>query len=180
MRILKEDTIALVIDVQERLFPHIRKNTQLAANISTLVQGLKALDVPLIVTEQYKKGLGPTLPVIMDHCSDAPVFEKLAFSCADDVNIDAAISESGAENVILMGMESHICLLQTAIDLKAKGFNPIVIEDAVSSRTKANKKMAMKRFDQEGIIISSCESILFELCRVAGSDAFKTISKLVK
>ena len=91
-----------------------------------------------------------------------------------------ALETSTKRVVILAGMETHICMLQTAVDLKARGFTPVIVENCVSSRTEENKRIAMERFRQEGVIITSYESILFELCRIAGSDAFKTISKLVK
>ncbi len=180
MRLLKENTIGVVVDIQERLFPHIDGHAQLEANTKILVQGLKALNVPFLVTEQYKKGLGETVEGIKALVQDDPHFEKMAFSCCDDPKFMEALETSTKRTVILAGMETHICMLQTAIDLKERGFTPVIVEDCVSSRTAANKQIAMKRFKQEGVIVTSYESILFELCRVAGSDAFKIISKLVK
>ena len=180
MRLLKENVIGVVVDIQERLFPHINDHEQLEKNTKILVQGLKALDVPVLVTEQYKKGLGNTIEGIEALVKDDPHFEKMAFSCCGEPSFMEAIETSSKRVVILAGMEAHICMLQTAIDLKERGFTPVIVEDCVSSRTEANKNIALKRFRHEGVIITSYESILFELCRVAGSDAFKTISKLVK
>lgn len=181
MRILKEDTIAVCVDIQERLFPHIHEFEQLKKNTEILVNGLKTLEIPMMVTEQYKKGLGNTIAEIKEKVADCPTFEKAAFSCCDDERFAAKLAETGTEKfVILFGIEAHICLMQTAIDLKTKGYKPVIIEDCVSSRNPENKRIAINRMLQEGIIITSYESVLFELCRYAGSDTFKAISKLVK
>ncbi|WP_439184385.1 hydrolase [Carboxylicivirga taeanensis] len=180
MRLLKENTIAVVVDIQERLFPHIDGHEQLEANTKILIQGLKALNIPVLVTEQYKKGLGETVAGIKELVQNEPHFEKMAFSCCDEPTFMEALETSTKRTVILAGMEAHICMLQTAIDLKERGFTPVIVEDCVSSRTPDNKRIGIERLKKEGVIITSYESILFELCRVAGSDAFKTISKLVK
>jgi len=180
MRILKENVIGVVVDIQERLFPHIHQHELLEKNTKILVEGLKALDVPFLITEQYKKGLGDTVSGIESLVAKDPHFEKMAFSCCDEPKFMESLETSTKRIVILAGMETHICMLQTAIDLKERGFHPVIVEDCVSSRTPDNKQIALNRMRQEGIIVTSYESILFELCRVAGSDAFKTISKLVK
>ncbi|PWD98105.1 hydrolase [Marinilabilia rubra] len=180
MRITKDSALAMVVDVQERLFPHIYENEQLEKNIKILVDGLKTLGIPVIVTEQYKKGLGETIPSLATMVEEYPHNEKTAFSCCDDPGIMETIELTTRRSVILAGIESHICLLQTALDLKERGFHPIVIEDCVGSRNPENKRIAMTRLVQEGVLISSYESILFELCRFAGTDQFKAISKLVK
>lgn len=180
MRILKDETIAIIVDVQERLFPVVYNNSELAEKIVTLIQGLKALEVPIILTEQYKKGLGETIEPIKALLPEAVYTEKIAFSCCDEPNFVAEIEKHSSKYVLLVGIEAHICLLQTAIDLKSKGYQPVVIEDCVASRDPENKRVAITRLIQEGVLISSMESILFELCRRAGSDTFKTISKLIK
>ncbi len=180
MRILKENTVGLVVDIQERLFPHIHGHEQLKKNIEILVEGLKVLGVPMLVTEQYKKGLGETIDGIREKIEEYPAFEKTAFSCWDDEDFRHKFEEEEYKTAILFGIESHICLMQTAIDLKTEGFQPVIIEDCVSSRNPENKRIAINRMLQEGIIVTSYESILFELCRFAGSAEFKAISKLVK
>ena len=180
MRILKENTLALVIDIQERLFPFIAENQQLTENTKRLIEGLKALEIPIIVTEQYKKGLGLTIPEVSAVLPNSEPLEKMAFSCCDDETILKAIAASGKKNIILCGIESHICVLQTTIDLIEKGYTPIVVADCVSSRSLNNKEIALKRMIHEGAIVTSYESILFELCRFAGGEQFKAISKLVK
>ncbi|TRX63182.1 hydrolase [Carboxylicivirga sp. M1479] len=180
MRLLKENVIGVVVDIQERLFPHINEHEQLEKNTKILVQGLKALEAPFLITEQYKKGLGDTIEGIETLVKDDAHFEKMAFSCCDDPKFMEALETSTKRTVVLAGMETHICMLQTAIDLRERGYTPVIVEDCVSSRTPENKAIAIERMRQEGVIVTSYESILFELCRVAGSDAFKTISKLVK
>lgn len=180
MRILKDKTIAIVVDIQERLFPHIHEYEQLKNNTEILVDGLKVLKIPMMVTEQYKKGLGETIESIANKVKDNPTFEKTAFSCCDDAPFSQKLEAQGHMFVILFGIEAHICLMQTAIDLKEKGFQPVIIEDCVGSRNPENKRIAINRMLQEGITVTSYESVLFELCRFAGSDSFKSISKLVK
>lgn len=180
MRILKENAICLVIDVQERLFPYIWENETLKNNIARLAEGLKILQVPIIVTEQYTKGLGATLPEIAVACSDAEKLEKMAFSCCDDNGIYSAIQLSEKKQIILCGIESHICVQQTCLDLLAAGYTPVVIADCVSSRKLSDKETALMRMRKAGAIITSYEAILFELCRFAGTDSFKAISKIVK
>lgn len=180
MRVPKDSVVALVVDIQERLFPHINGHDELAKNVEILIKGLQALEVPVVVSEQYKKGLGDTIESIETLVDQVPHVEKMAFSCCDEPKLMEKIELSSKRFVILAGMETHICVLQTAIDLLERGYHPVVIEDCVSSRTAANKKTAIERMRQEGVIVSSYESILFELCRYAGSESFKTISKLIK
>jgi nicotinamidase-related amidase len=180
MRILKENALGLVIDYQERLLPHIYENQQLLANTLVLIEGLKALEIPLIVTEQYRKGLGITVPEIKNLFSPFNPMEKVSFSCYDDQAIGKALAATGQKSVVICGIEAHVCVLQTAIDLMENNYMPVVVADCISSRRPDDKQTAIKRMRQEGIIITSCEAILFELCRAAGTDQFKAISKLVK
>ena len=180
MRIVKENTLGLVIDYQERLLPHITENQQLLANTLVLIKGLMALGIPLVVTEQYRKGLGITVPEIKNVISPFNPMEKVSFSCCDDPGFRNALAETGQKFVVICGIEAHVCVLQTAIDLIKNNYVPVVVADCISSRTLGNKQTAIERMRQEGVIITSCESILFELCRFAGTDQFKAISKLVK
>lgn len=180
MRILKEESLVLLIDVQEKLFPHISENEKLENRLLTFINGSNKLGIPLILSEQYKKGLGETIPALLEIISPTYTIEKKTFSCVDHVGFVADLSLMNKQNVIIVGMESHICVLQTAIDLKELGYNPIVVVDAIGSRSIENKMIAIERMKQEGIILTSVESILFEWCKVAGSEEFKYISKLIK
>ena len=180
MRITKENTIGLVIDMQERLFPVMLENEKLLKNCKTLIQGLAELKLPVVTTQQYTKGLGETLPEIKAAITGFTFIEKRDFSCCDEPNVTKKLKELDALNVIICGIESHVCVLQTAVDLKDAGLNPIVVMDCVSSRTAENIELAKERFRFEGIMMASYESVLFELTRSAGATEFRAISKLVK
>lgn len=180
MRITREHTIGLVIDIQERLFPVMHDKETLLKNCKILIQGLSELYIPLFISQQYTKGLGETLPEIVSVIPNFKYFEKREFSCFDVPDIKWKIDDHEARNIILCGIESHVCVLQTAVDLKAAGLNPIVVMDCVSSRSKENLELAKERFHFEGIMMASYESILFELTRQARNHEFKAISNLVK
>lgn len=180
MRIEKENTVGLIIDIQERLFPVMNEKEKLLRNCRILVEGLNKLNIPLLVSQQYTKGLGETLPEIKNLVPDFEYIEKKDFSCYELPEVNAKLQQLNARNVIICGIESHVCVLQTAVDMKDAGLNPIVVMDCVSSRTSENYEIAKERFRNEGIMMTSYESILFELTRCAGTDEFKAISKLVK
>jgi nicotinamidase-related amidase len=180
MRILKEKAVLLVIDFQERIFPAIHEHEQLAKKVPLLIKGLKILGIPVIVTEQYVKGLGPTIPEIAETIGGIERIEKVSFSCCDEPGFMMELASSGKEYVIIAGIESHVCVLQTVIDLQQNGYHPVVVEDCISSRNPNDKLIAMERMHKEGVIITSCEAILFELLRYSGGETFKAISKLVK
>ncbi len=180
MRITKENTAGLVIDIQERLFPVMWEKEKFLSNCKIMIQGLQELNIPLIVTQQYTKGLGETLSEIKSKIPDFGYIEKREFSCCDEPTVVEKIKQLKAKNIIICGIESHVCVLQTAVDLKDAGLNPIVVMDCVSSRTRGNIELAMERFRFEGIMMTSYESILFELTRSSSANEFKDISKLVK
>ena len=180
MRITKQNTVGLIIDIQERLFPVMLDKEKLLNNCIILVKGLTELGIHLMATQQYTRGLGETLKSIKSACNSFNYIEKNDFSCCDEPVFASRLKETGAKNIVICGIESHVCVLQTAIDLKENGFNPIVVMDCVSSRTKENLELAKERFRFEGIMMTSYESILFELTRSANVAEFKAISKLVK
>lgn len=180
MRITKENTVGLIVDIQERLFPAMLQKELLLKNTLILIQGLNELNLPIIITQQYTKGLGETIPEIKSVIPDFSFIEKRDFSCCDEPVVMDKLRETGAKNIIICGIESHVCVLQTAFDLKEAGFNPIVVMDCVSSRTKESVETARDRFRFEGILMTSYESILFELTRSSAAPEFKAISKLVK
>jgi nicotinamidase-related amidase len=180
MRILKEHTAGLVIDIQERLFPFICENETLTRNSLILVQGLQALGIPVIVTEQYTKGLGPTIQPLQQVLKGFQPLEKMAFSCCDDQPFMKHLETLHKKFIIITGIESHVCVLQTTIDLLEKDYIPVVVEDCVSSRRMNDKAMAINRMRRMGAIITTYESVLFELLRYSGTEEFKAISKLVK
>jgi len=180
MRIHLEDTAAVVVDIQERLLPHIHQWEQTLQNCLKLIDGLQVLSVPLLVTQQYTKGLGPTDPSIISRIPGFSHIEKNTFSCCGEPAFTEKLSSFGKKNIILCGIETHVCVLQTCIDLLEEGYMPVVVEDCVSSRKPNDKAIAIGRMRQEGARVTTLESILFELTRSAGTDTFKSISKLVK
>jgi len=180
MRILKENTALLVIDIQERLFPLIWEHEKLTRNVPILIEGMKVLGIPVFVTEQYVKGLGQTIPEIAACLTGIERIEKMSFSCCDESRFMMDLASSGKENIIIAGIESHVCVLQTVLDLVKNAYHPIVVEDCISSRKPNDKLIAIVRMRSEGAIITTYEAILFELLRYSGGETFKAISKLVK
>ena len=180
MRIKRENTVGLVIDIQERLVPAMAENEALVNNCNILVQGLQILNIPLLVTQQYTKGLGETITEISSIVTNFSPIEKRDFSCCDETSVREQLKLNGAQNIIICGIESHVCVLQTAIDLKETGYNPVVVMDCISSRSLDNVDLAAERFRHEGIMMTSYESILFELTRSSAAEEFRAISKLVK
>ncbi|MDR2036395.1 MAG: hydrolase [Bacteroidales bacterium] len=180
MRIDKEKSIGLIVDVQERLIPVIHDHEKIIRNIQILVRGLKILGVPLLWMEQYRKGLGETVESLRKLLDPVHPIEKVCFSCCDHPAFMENLALNNKQYVIMAGVESHICVMQTAIDLIYSGYTPVIIEDCISSRTPENRRIGIKRMRDEGAVTGSVESILFELCREAGTDTFKEISKLVK
>jgi len=180
MRIISEESVGLVIDIQKKLFPHISDNKELLDRTVILLSGLQQLSIPMLITEQYKRGLGETLDEIRNFFPGRTAIEKMAFSCCDEPEFMDEIKLSGRKNIILCGIETHVCVLQTSIDLLENGFQPVVVKDCVSSRRPADRETALERMRMEGVIITTVESILFELARVSGTETFKAISRLVK
>jgi len=180
MRITKDNTAAVIIDIQERLYPHMDNREELERNVGILIKGLHLLKVPLLITEQYSKGLGKTIPAISEGLENFEPIEKISFSCCDESRFQKELNILNKKFVILAGIETHVCVLQTVLDLIDSGFHPVLVEDCVSSRKENDKMIAVERIRSEGAIITTYESILLELCRVAGTETFKRISGLIK
>jgi len=180
MRILKDQSILVVVDIQERLFPHMYDDDRLENNCTRLISGMQILNIPTLVTEQYSKGLGSTIEPLKNILNQYEPIEKMSFSCCGIESFSNSLKKLNKKYVLLCGIESHVCVLQTALDLLEQEYQPVLIEDCVSSRKENDKNMAVARMRQAGVIISTYESILFELCEISGTDQFKAISKLVK
>jgi nicotinamidase-related amidase len=173
---LERDRAALVvIDVQEGFRKAIDGFDDVVANAAILVQGARALGLPLVVSEQYPRGLGETVPELAEHLRDVPRVEKVVFSAAEAAGFDL----SGRDQAIVCGIEAHVCVSQTVLDLLADGVEVHVAADAVSSRRAYNRELALNRMERAGAVRSSTETALFELLRRAGTDEFKTIQRLV-
>jgi nicotinamidase-related amidase len=181
VRLERSRTALVVVDVQERLFPHIDGHEALAAELVRLARGARALDLPVVVTEQYVKGLGPTISPLRDALGDAYApLEKMTFSCCGDEGFVAALERTGCRHVLLCGIETHVCVHQSAMDLVARGYYVHVVTDAVGSRRSSNRTLGVHRMELAGALPTSVEMCLFELLVTAGNDEFRTISKLVK
>jgi hypothetical protein len=180
MRLTTEDSLCLVIDVQERLMPAMDESQPTLDRIHRLIDGLTILGLPFLISEQYPKGLGPTVASVKTRLAGSPTLAKVSFSCCDDPALLEALLASGRKNILVCGVEAHVCVQQTVVDLAALEFRPVVIADAVTSRNPDDVGRALDRMGDEGAIITGVESVLFELTRTAGTDTFKAISRLVK
>lgn len=178
MKITPENSTALIIDLQEKIVPAIADAERLLARSRFLLDGLAVFDVPVVSTRQYPKGLGETLPEIADGMKKATVFDKTTFSCLATDEIRAAFIADPRPNVVLAGIEAHICVLQTALDLLELGKTVYWVADCVSSRNPFDAQIAFERAVQAGVVPTTAESLLFELTGAAGSPQFKQISKL--
>lgn len=172
----------LVIDVQEKLCAAMEQQTlgQLTKNAGILLDSALELAVPVIYTEQYVKGLGATLPVLKDKAPAAVCIEKLTFSCCGNEAFMRALQATGRTQVVVCGMETHVCVLQTAIELLHAGFDVHVVKDAVMSRSGDNRQTAIEAMVLAGAVPTCTESVVFQWLKIAGSDSFKKLSKLVK
>ena len=175
----------LVVDIQERLAPAMPEAAlaQVIRNTTILIDAARRLGVPIVVSQQYPKGLGPTLPAIEDALRGAPVvhrFDKLEFSAAACAEFAALAPKLGRDQWIVCGMEAHVCVYQTARGLVERDYQVHVVADAVSSRTKANWRIGLDLAARCGAIVTSTEVCVFDLLGRAGSDDFKALSKLIK
>ena len=141
MRINREQTAGLIIDIQEKLFPHMSQNEVLLLRCAILIEGLQVLAVPLLITEQYPRGLGSTVHQISELMKQQPVIEKIAFSCCDEPGVMQSPVFQTRKTVIVCGIEAHVCVLQTVIDLLEAGYKPVVVEDCISSRNPEDKHL---------------------------------------
>ena len=174
-----ENTLCLIVDIQERLQSALSGHAHMSAHCRLLLQGLAALGIPFIATEQYPKGLGRTIAAVSLLLDGAPVYEKTSFS-AFLPEIHEYIVRRGITDVILIGAETHICILQTAADLRAEGLNVYVPYDCTASRHPDHKTNGLEQMRDLRVTISNTESILFRLLGDAAHPAFKTVSKLIQ
>lgn len=173
-------SVLLVIDIQDRLLPAIHEGQALVEASCRMIEAAKVLDVPALLAEQYPAGLGPTCAPVRE-CLPAEVgaVEKTRFSgCVQEI-VDH-LGRLGRHAVIIVGIESHVCVLQTALDLLRMGYLPYVCADAVSSRRPVDRDMALQRMRQAGAVVTTTESVIFELCGEVGTETFKRLLPIVK
>jgi nicotinamidase-related amidase len=174
--------VLIVVDVQERLFNAMdaERRDDMVANLKILLGAARRLEVPVLVTEQYPKGLGRTLPELRTLLADTPPFEKTAFSCAGAEGFVDRLRAIGADHVILTGIEAHVCVLLTALDLLKHGLSVSIVADAVCSRRAANLEIGLGQARQAGAVITATETVVFQLLGRADTDAFRELSKLLR
>lgn len=170
----------LIIDIQEKILAVMNSPEEVVSNTVKLIQGFKVLSVPLFYTEQYPKGLGSTVKEIKSEIEGSEAIEKMSFSCSGAGELFGSLKLRNITQVVVCGVESHVCVQQTVLDLLSNGFQVDVAADAVSSRREKDYRIALERMARSGAEITTTESILFELLNVCGTDEFKKISRIVK
>jgi nicotinamidase-related amidase len=183
MTLDRERTALVVIDVQERLFPAMDADhrEEVMRNIKVLTAAARRLHLETLVTEQYPKGLGHTLQEVKDALpAGVQPVEKVAFSCLGADAFRSRLAATGARQLLLAGIEAHVCVLMSALDLLAEGFAVHIVADAVTSRTQANWRLAMAQLRQAGAVVTTTETVLFQLLRQADTDDFRELARLIR
>jgi len=178
--ITRENTVLHIIDVQERLLNVMHNKEMLLDNMVRLLKGCQVLGLPILWMEQYPKGLGPTISNISELMPELEPMEKMCFSSCLQPDFPNTLNNQGCENVLIMGIEAHVCVYQTVSDLLDQGYHVEIVTDAVSSRSEHNFEMALRIMENMGAKLTTVEMALFELLREAGSEEFRKISRLVK
>ncbi|MBT9160864.1 MAG: hypothetical protein DDT26_02160 [Dehalococcoidia bacterium] len=175
-----KNTVLIVVDVQGKLFRLMHNKDLLLENLPNLVKGAWILEVPIIWTEQNPEKLGPTIPEVANLLSDIQPISKLSFSCCGSERFMQIFNSLNRKQILIAGIEAHICVYQTAIDLLNSGYEVQIVADATSSRTPENKEIGLNKARDAGATLTSTEIALFELLKVAEGAKFKEILKIVK
>ena len=177
----RNHAVLLVIDVQEKLCKAMDETVlaKLTANVGILQEAAAELAIPVLATEQYVKGLGETVPALKRRLT-APALHKMSFSSCGDENFITAVRQLGRKQIIVTGSETHVCVLQTVLDLLDEGYHVHLVSDAVMSRKKQNWQVGLNVAAAAGAVITSTETALFQLMKVAGTEEFKKLSKLIR
>lgn len=176
----RTDCALVVVDLQQKLVPTVEGPEALVENTSKLIRAARVLEVPVLVTEQYPKGIGPTVDTLSEHLDGAPVIEKLAFSVWGEPDFRDRLNALNVNQVIVTGIETHVCVVQSVVDLLRHGYRVFVAADACSCRRQLDGRLALERMQQAGAVITTVESAIFELTGVAGTPLFKSILGIVK
>jgi nicotinamidase-related amidase len=180
-KILSRDSTALLlIDVQEKILGVMLEQERLIENCSKLIRGFKILNIPIFYTEQYPKGLGPTSHLLLKELEGLSAIQKMSFSCSGAGNLFTRLKDNSIKQVVVAGIESHVCVQQTVLDLLANDFQVDVCADAISSRKEPDLKFALERMKNNNAEITTVESVLFELMEVSGTEEFKKVSAIIK
>lgn len=178
--ISRDNTAFVAIDFQEKLMPAMSGTELLEELTVRLAKGMKVLGVPAIVTQQYTKGLGATVPAIAEALGDFQHVEKNTFSCMGCEEFVSRVKELGRKNIVLCGIEAHICVQQTVLELMDAGYNVYLVVDCISSRSEEDKLWSVTRMGEAGAVITTYEAILYEILRGSKEAGFKEISAIVK
>jgi len=176
----RRDQILLIVDVQERLAPAILEGELIVERCLLLGEIAQRLGVPILLSEQYPKGLGSTLASLTARLTSATTLAKTAFSCAEDEQIRGAVQATGRRGIVICGMEAHVCVLQSALGFAAAGWEVAVVADAVGSRRASSKELGLARMRAHGIEIVDAEMVAFEWLKRAATDEFRQIAPLLK
>ncbi len=180
MRFKKEELVCVAIDFQEKLFPAMANKEILEDKVCRFIEGMRVLDIPILVTQQYTKGLGNTMPKIRESLGEFEHIEKPCFSAWVEENFVKALKETGKKKVLILGIETHICLRQSVIDLMDNGYEVYVINDCCSSRDLDNHNTALDELRGLGARVLPYESVLFDILNTATHEKFKEISRIIK
>lgn len=175
-----QNTTLIIVDIQERLAHFVHGNDLLIKNLQKLIKGVQVFKIPILWIEQNPEGLGPTIPEIADISSDFRPIRKMSFSCCRNDGFMQTLTDLHRRQVIIAGIEAHICVCQTAVDLVNIGYEVQVVADAISSRNIENKEIGLQKMRDSGVGLTSVETSLFELLKVAEGDQFREIIKIVK
>ncbi|MBL1212584.1 MAG: hydrolase [Ignavibacteriae bacterium] len=176
----REDTALLIIDVQKRILGVMQNHEELVKNIIKLIKGAEILGIKIYYTEQYPKGLGETIDELKNLLNKNEAVHKMTFSCSGAGDLFSELKKNNFSQIAVCGIESHVCVQQTVLDLIENDFQVTLTADACSSRRKTDYDFAMDRMRQHGAEVTTTECVLFELLQVCGTDEFRSISKLVK
>ena len=177
--LIREEAVLLVIDIQDRLVPAMKYGEQVIRNTNTIISFAKNLGVPIIVTEQYPKGLGKTVSEVSNNLEEPSTYEKTTFSGYTS-EVSSALKNLERKKIIITGMETHVCVFQTVRDLLADGYQVFVVGDAVCSRTKENYLNGLFLMSSMGAVVTNTETVFFDLMKEAGTPLFRELSKLIK
>lgn len=180
MLIKAQESCLLIVDVQRKLLPATADPAAVIKGCAILMRAARRLGIPLLVSEQYPKGIGPTVPELRDLAPEGAVMEKLHFSCGDDPAINNRLRGLGRPQVVIAGIEAHVCVLQTALRFRELGFEVFVAGDACASRDPANARAAIQRLRQSDVQVASTEMVVFEWLNCAGTPEFKELMTLIK
>jgi nicotinamidase-related amidase len=180
MLIERDKSCLLVVDVQEKLAPAVADPVGVIRNAGILMQAAARLGIPVLLSEQYPQGLGTTVPALRALAPDSARVAKLSFSCAADAGLRQRIEEARRPLIVIAGLEAHVCVLQSALGLQQAGYQAVVVADAISSRTPANREAALQRLRENEVEVATTEMVLFEWLGQAGTPEFKELSRLIK